>query len=78
MFRSMVRIAALSAAVALVLALPATAQYLPAGEDRWVTPNDGSTYFTFPAGDVESLCVDWFHCTRSEYCISIRELRYQI
>ena len=56
MFRSMVRIAALSAAVALVLALPATAQYLPAGEDRWVTPNDGSTYFTFPAGDVESLC----------------------
>ncbi len=39
-----------------LLATAATAQIIPAGEDRWVTPGDGSTFFTFPAGDVESLC----------------------
>lgn len=50
------RLAALTAVAVLLAALPATAQIIPAGDDRWVTPNDGGTFFTFPAGDVESLC----------------------
>ena len=37
-------------------ALPAMSQVIPAGKDFWVTPANGQTYFTFPAGDVESLC----------------------
>jgi hypothetical protein len=37
-------------------ALPAISQVIPAGKDFWVTPANGQTYFTFPAGDVESLC----------------------
>lgn len=38
-------------------ALPAAAQPpIPPGEDRWVTPNNGLTFFTFVDGDVESLC----------------------
>jgi hypothetical protein len=37
-------------------ALPAAAQTIPPGEDRWVTPNNGQTYFTFVDGDVEHLC----------------------
>lgn len=48
---------ALFALVAVTLvALPATAQVIPAGKDNWRTPGDGNTFFTFPAGDVESLC----------------------
>ncbi len=45
-------------AVLLVLTLPAllAAQTIPAGTDLWATPRDGNTSFTFPAGDVESLC----------------------
>lgn len=39
-----------------LLALPAGAQVIPAGADNWVTPGDGLTFFTFPPGDVESLC----------------------
>lgn len=47
-------------------ALPAAAQVIPPGEDRWVTPNNGQTYFTFVDGDVEALCgaapsPDWDH-----------------
>ena len=56
MLQSTRRISAFVLAIALVAALPAAAQYIPAGEDRWVTPADGNTFFTFPAGDVESLC----------------------
>jgi len=44
--------------VALV-GLPAFAQTvtsIPPGKDFWVTPNNGQTDFTFPSGDVESLC----------------------
>ena len=37
-------------------ALPATAQVIPAGHDFWATPANGQTVFTFPDGDVESLC----------------------
>lgn len=37
-------------------ALPAAAQSIPPGLDYWVTPNNGQTFFDFPAGDVESLC----------------------
>lgn len=40
----------------LTTAVPGTASIIPAGEDRWVTPADGNTFFTFPEGDVESLC----------------------
>ncbi len=34
----------------------ATALVIPTGTDRWVTLGDGGTFFTFPEGDVESLC----------------------
>jgi len=47
-------------AVALLLltflAIPSSAQVIPPGKDFWVTPNNTQTDFTFPAGDVESLC----------------------
>jgi len=56
MYRSTLRIAAFFLAAAVVAALPAAAQFIPAGDDRWVTPGDGSTFFEFPVGDVESLC----------------------
>lgn len=48
-------------------ALPAAAQPpIGPGDDRWVTPNNGQTFFTFVDGDVESLCgkaasKDWNH-----------------
>lgn len=47
---------ALLALVAAALTLPASAQIIPAGDDRWVTPADGGTSFVFPPGDIESLC----------------------
>lgn len=53
--KSLFRIA-LFTLVAAAVTLPATAQVIPAGDDRWVTPADGGTSFTFPPGDVESLC----------------------
>jgi len=56
MSRFTFRIAALVLVLALVAVLPAVAQFIPAGPDRWVTPGDGRTFFTFPGGDVESLC----------------------
>ncbi|MDX1997745.1 MAG: hypothetical protein SF066_08485 [Thermoanaerobaculia bacterium] len=37
-------------------AASASAQTIPAGADRWVTPANGQTYFVFPKGDLESLC----------------------
>lgn len=38
-------------------ALPVMAQGgVLAGKDYWVTPANGMTHFTFPEGDVESLC----------------------
>jgi hypothetical protein len=46
----------LSAVFALGVSLPASAQTIPAGADRWVTPANGQTYFVFPPGDLESLC----------------------
>lgn len=55
MKRPLLRIALL-ALVAAALTLPASAQIIPAGVDRWVTPADGGTAFVFPPGDVESLC----------------------
>jgi hypothetical protein len=42
--------------LATFLAIPAFAQTIPPGKDFWVTPNNGQTDFTFPNGDVESLC----------------------
>lgn len=36
--------------------LSASAQTIPPGVDRWVTPANGQTLFLFPSGDVESLC----------------------
>lgn len=42
--------------LAAFLAVPAFAQTIPPGKDFWVTPNNGQTDFTFPNGDVESLC----------------------
>jgi predicted lipoprotein with Yx(FWY)xxD motif len=49
---------ALSGILLLALAaVPAQAQkVIPAGKDVWVTPANGQTFFTFPDGDVESLC----------------------
>lgn len=35
---------------------PAFSFTIPAGKDYWQTPANGNTYFTFPKGDVESLC----------------------
>lgn len=46
----------LSTAVLALVAMPLAAQIIPAGEDRWVTPATGQTKFSFPSGDVESLC----------------------
>src|SRR5437764_14917105 len=37
-------------------ALPAFAQIIPPGVDRWVTPGNNQTLFLFSSGDVESLC----------------------
>lgn len=34
----------------------AAAPSIPPGKDFWVTPANGKTVFTFPKGDVESLC----------------------
>ena len=43
--------------LASLAVLPATAQQIiPPGDDFWVTFPDGQTVFTFPEGDVESLC----------------------
>lgn len=65
MQRKIYRVAVLTAALTLA-AMPLTAQVIPAGEDRWVTPPTGQTKFSFPSGDVESLCgapvsADWNH-----------------
>lgn len=51
------RTAVLAALLVGLVALPAFAQTsVPPGKDFWVTPANGQTYFTFPAGDVEALC----------------------
>lgn len=50
-----IRIAAILLLAGLA-ALPATAQIIPPGEDPWVTAPDGQTKYSFPPGDVESLC----------------------
>jgi len=60
------RFALLSVAAFALAAIPAAAQDIPAGEDFWRTPSDGTTSFFFPKGDVESLCGelpsdDWDH-----------------
>jgi hypothetical protein len=62
---------ALLPALALItcLALPASAQIIPAGNDYWATPATGNTYMTLPTGDLESLCgapadPSWDHVIR--------------
>ncbi|HEX4954010.1 MAG TPA: hypothetical protein VF017_11525 [Thermoanaerobaculia bacterium] len=59
----------LSLAALALLALPAMAADIPAGPDFWRTEHNGSTFFTFPGGEVESLCGapasdDWDHVVR--------------
>lgn len=59
MSKLMVRAAVFGILLVALASLPAVAQpglVIPAGKDLWVTPANGQTYFTFPAGDVESLC----------------------
>jgi hypothetical protein len=56
MNKTLWRTAVVLTLLAAFLALPAFAQTIPAGKDFWVTPNNGQTDFTFPNGDVESLC----------------------
>ncbi|PYQ64807.1 MAG: hypothetical protein DMF53_06680 [Acidobacteria bacterium] len=56
MIRLILRAAALGILLASVAALPAAAQVINPGNDFWTTPANGQTYFTFPSGDVESLC----------------------
>jgi hypothetical protein len=45
-------------AIALLglLALPASAQYIPAGDDYWRTPGNGNSYAAIPSGELEALC----------------------
>lgn len=50
------RIALFALVAAALLAPPAGAQVIPAGPDNWRTADDGLTFYTFPPGDVESLC----------------------
>jgi hypothetical protein len=50
------RIGVLGILLASLAVLPAAAADIPAGIDYWRTPPDGGTHFTFPEGDVESLC----------------------
>lgn len=50
------RTTALLLLLAGILSVPASAQTIVPGKDYWVTPNNGQTDFTFPNGDVESLC----------------------
>jgi hypothetical protein len=59
MTRLILRTAALGILLALAsvaAVLGATAQVINPGNDFWTTPSNGQTYFTFPSGDVESLC----------------------
>lgn len=56
MMRLVVRASILGILLVSLTALPAMAQTIPAGKDYWRTPNNGQTFFEFPAGDVESLC----------------------
>lgn len=56
MNRNLFRAATLGILLLSLAALPAAAQVIPAGNDFWVTPSNGQTRFTFPEGDVESLC----------------------
>jgi hypothetical protein len=56
MNRNALRNAAFVLFLVTLMALPAVAQTIPPGKDFWVTPNNSQTDFTFPAGDVESLC----------------------
>lgn len=55
MTRLLVRTSALSMMLAMLVAVSAAAQTIPAGTDYWRTPLNG-TKFTFPDKDVESLC----------------------
>ena len=67
MSKLMIRTAMFGILLVALSALPAMSQpVVPAGKDFWVTPANGQTYFTFPQGDVESLCDalpadDWDH-----------------
>ena len=55
MNKAILRASLLGLLLASLAALPAAAQ-IPPGPDYWVTPDNGRTFFTFPNGDVESLC----------------------
>lgn len=57
MTRFLVRATVLVLALTMLAAVPVTAQSgIKKGVDFWRTPADGKTRFTFPHGDVESLC----------------------
>jgi hypothetical protein len=56
MNRNVLCVSALGILLVSLIALPVAAQTIPPGRDYWVTPANGRTYFTFPDGDVESLC----------------------
>ncbi len=66
---SSLRKAAFTLAALALLAAPVLAADIPAGPDFWRTEHNGSTFFTFPDGEVESLCGapasdDWDHVAR--------------
>lgn len=52
----MLRFTVVLVALAIFAALPASAQSIPPGPDRWVTPNDGQTFVVIPKGELEALC----------------------
>jgi hypothetical protein len=56
MTRFTLRASLLALLLAGLAALSASAQTILPGSDFWTTPANGQTTFTFPAGDVESLC----------------------
>lgn len=51
----MLRFGLAFALLALVVALPASAQ-IPAGPDRWVTPANGQTFVVIPDTEIAALC----------------------
>ena len=58
MSQAFVRVSFAGILLVTLAALPASSQppYIPSGNDYWVTPANGFTFFEFPDGEVESLC----------------------
>lgn len=50
------RFAFVLVALMALAALPASAQSIAAGPDRWVTPGNGQTFLIIPDGELEALC----------------------